>query len=258
MAVLFKTLSGTIPANTNEITFTDSIINNNTIVEAYYNNNDVYTVETWQDGNTIGIVVSDHNVPIGIKVTLNNVNSFEPYDDTEVLSQLSSLSDDVSGLDGRLDNAEDDIDNLENDVDSLETALSSKQDTLTAGDNITIEDNVISANGGGIDYSLTEQDTGIKWINGKPIYQKTIDFGALPSYTTKTVNHGISNIENIWCIEAVANYSGIVYGGMMPLVASGHTFRVGARDTIVEVVSPNDDWSSYTAYITIRYTKTTD
>lgn len=30
-----------------------------------------------------------------------------------------------------------------------------------------------SGGGGGIDYSITEQDTGIKWIDGRSIYQKT-------------------------------------------------------------------------------------
>ena len=49
------------------------------------------------------------------------------------------------------------------------------QRPLTAGTNITIDvNNVISASGGsGINYSLTEQDTGITWLNGEHIYQKT-------------------------------------------------------------------------------------
>ena len=29
---------------------------------------------------------------------------------------------------------------------------------------------------GGVDYSLTEQDTGLKWIDGKKIYQKSVEF----------------------------------------------------------------------------------
>lgn len=127
--VLFKTLSGTIPANSNEITFTDSIINSNTIVEAYYNNNDIYTVETWQEGTTIGIVVNDHDYSVGIKVTLNNVNSFEPYDDTALVNQISGLSDAVTAL------------------------QNGKQDLLTAGDNISIVDNVIS-----VDITTAEEE----------------------------------------------------------------------------------------------------
>lgn len=35
-------------------------------------------------------------------------------------------------------------------------------------------DEKIQPGGGGIDYSTEEQDTGLKWIDGKPIYQKTV------------------------------------------------------------------------------------
>lgn len=49
------------------------------------------------------------------------------------------------------------------------------QRPLTAGNNITIDaNNVISASSGasGINYSTTEQDTGVKWIDNKNVYQR--------------------------------------------------------------------------------------
>lgn len=58
----------------------------------------------------------------------------------------------------------------------LSTELTSYQPLLTAGDNITIENNVISASGGGggVNYSTTEQDTGEIWIDGTShVYQKS-------------------------------------------------------------------------------------
>ena len=56
--VILKTLVGNLSANVNEMTFTDAIINSNSIIEVYYNSNDIYTVETWQRENTIGIVTA--------------------------------------------------------------------------------------------------------------------------------------------------------------------------------------------------------
>lgn len=52
------------------------------------------------------------------------------------------------------------------------------QKPLTAGANITIDaDNVISASGGSsINYSTTEQDIGLTWIDGSRIYQRTFPF----------------------------------------------------------------------------------
>jgi len=35
-------------------------------------------------------------------------------------------------------------------------------------------ENMPTPSGGGIDYSTEEQDTGLKWIDGRTIYQKTI------------------------------------------------------------------------------------
>jgi hypothetical protein len=45
-----------------------------------------------------------------------------------------------------------------------------------------------SSGGGGIDYSTTEQNTGLKWIDGKPIYRRTFDFSI-----DDLVNGGISS-----------------------------------------------------------------
>jgi len=53
----------------------------------------------------------------------------------------------------------------------VESALSSKQDTLTAGDNITIKDNVISATGGGSGVTV---DTAISETSENPVQNKVI------------------------------------------------------------------------------------
>jgi hypothetical protein len=39
-----------------------------------------------------------------------------------------------------------------------------------------IEQLISGVGGGGVDYSTTEQDTGLKWIDGRTIYQKTFVF----------------------------------------------------------------------------------
>ena len=182
--VILKTIVGNLSANVNEITFTDATINSNSIIEVYYNSNDIYTVETWQRENTIGIVTSDHNFPVSVKVLINNVVAFEPYDDTSLVNRIDGLEDRIgdaedaiSALAGRVGDAEDDIDALENAVSGLNT---SKQNVLTAGDNITIENDVISASGGSNDYSTTEKVIG-QWTDGKTLYRivKEIPFSSL-------------------------------------------------------------------------------
>lgn len=71
------------------------------------------------------------------------------------------------------------------------------QKPLTAGTGIDIDpDNVISASGGNLNYSLTEQNTGRKWIDGKDIYQLTI---SIPTYSSNdfTITLGSYNIDQV-------------------------------------------------------------
>ena len=111
----------------------------------------------------------------------------------------------------------------------------------------------------GHNYSTDEQVVGT-WINGKPVYQKTIDFGYLPNNAIKTVAHNISNLD--WVVDA----KGIAYNGSggyrsIPILynttyASYNTaFLVRLADIQLEV---NNDMSAFYAYVTIQYTKTTD
>lgn len=60
--------------------------------------------------------------------------------------------------------------------------------------------------GGGIDYSTTEQDTGQKWINGKKLYQKVIDYDiatlGLPSGTI--IDTGVQDADFMFIKSKVA------------------------------------------------------
>ena len=84
-----------------------------------------------------------------------------------------------------------------NDYASKNYVQSNYQPTLTAGNNISIENNVISATGmGGINYSTAEQDTGLLWYDGSHIYQKTFT-KQLSGYTT-TIDISDLNISKAW------------------------------------------------------------
>ena len=108
-------------------------------------------------------------------------------------------------------------------------------------------------------YSFEERKIG-SWTDGRPLYQKTIDFGALPKNTSKLVNHNISNLD----ITAIAALEIVAEQGTyatFPRVHDGQInqqifFEVTA--TQIGCYSRNTDSSSFNAHITIRYCKTTD
>lgn len=107
-------------------------------------------------------------------------------------------------------------------------------------------------------YSTSEQRVGT-WVDGKPIYKKTIDFGSLPNNSTKNVAHGISNLGDVIDIRGTAKASWGTY--QLPLVFSGsdvnYITNVSVNATNISM-SNSADRSGFTAYVTLYYTKTTD
>lgn len=60
-----------------------------------------------------------------------------------------------------------------------------------------IENMPAPSGGGGIDYSTEEQDTGLKWIDGRTIYQKTVT-GSFQTTTASGsyIHYGSFNLSN--------------------------------------------------------------
>lgn len=109
------------------------------------------------------------------------------------------------------------------------------------------------------DYSLSEINTGIKWIDGKVIYKKTIDFGTLPDNALKTVPHNISNLGYVLKIEGIAKRStdGIFMqiGNAPNPDSQSLSVSVHVNDTNIGITTGLDRRDT-TAYITLYYTKT--
>lgn len=107
--------------------------------------------------------------------------------------------------------------------------------------------------GGTVDYSTTEHEIGT-WIDGTTLYEKTIYLGTLPNNSTKDVPHNISNL------NVVVEFTGIAtmgaYGMPLPFcdryVANQIPCYVFGSDIRVVTLA---DYSTATAYVTVRYTK---
>ena len=107
------------------------------------------------------------------------------------------------------------------------------------------------------DYSTDEKIIGT-WIDGKPIYQKTIDCGAMPNSTLKSIPHNVSNMGLLIREFGVAYKSD--YSDMVPLPSStsgSNTLCCSANTTNIKLITVTN-LSQYNAYVTIQYLKTTD
>lgn len=102
----------------------------------------------------------------------------------------------------------------------------------------------------GAEYRTTEL------YKGKPVYVKLVDFGAIPTKgTTKSVAHGISNVANV-----IQVYGTTSAGFVIPYGYTGDRIYMGANKTHIQIENAvsNFDASLYSAYVTVKYTKTTD
>ena len=104
-------------------------------------------------------------------------------------------------------------------------------------------------------YSTSEASTGEKWIDGKSIYRKTINFGALPNATTKSVAHNITGLSDVVKIEGIAKSSSGNYSSV-PVVPGNANALCDCNVNATDVsMSSGSDRSSWSAYVTIYYTK---
>ncbi len=105
-------------------------------------------------------------------------------------------------------------------------------------------------------YSLSEVDTKFTWINDKTIFAKTVNVGAMPNSTTKSVAHGITGLEYVvWLEGRASNSSGVFIAlnfanGVGPSSSIGLTLN-GANIQILAGANQ----SSFSGYVTVYYTK---
>jgi hypothetical protein len=70
----------------------------------------------------------------------------------------------------------------------------------TSAENVTIfnDTNVEDA----LTYVMSEHIVG-KWINGKPIYEKTLSIGSLPNASTSYYSHNISDLDQFIDVKGI-------------------------------------------------------
>lgn len=116
-------------------------------------------------------------------------------------------------------------------------------------------------------YSTDEVKTNKVWIDGKPIYSKTINIPALANSASNTdYNHNISNVDSIWCdiSHSFVKFSDDSVGNFQQVGALPNGGNINSVISIYSInttkftISIGTDRSSVSAWVTLEYTKTTD
>lgn len=107
-------------------------------------------------------------------------------------------------------------------------------------------------------FSTDEKVIGT-WIDGKPLYQKTVDCGTLPDKTTKEVLHNIANVDKIVSVDGFCDNGSTFMP--LPYVHDqnvGNQVGIICNTTKVILLSRGANMSGYNGCVILRYTKTTD
>lgn len=119
------------------------------------------------------------------------------------------------------------------------------------------------------DGNLTEAEevVGIDYLDGdRPIYQKTVAFGAMPENAVKRTPHNISGMRRFWIERAWSRRSGDTTGFCqcypLPLPNPNPAYPIIIGMDEISVVIHNfiaGVWTNYQeTFVTIRYTKESD
>ena len=143
---------------------------------------------------------------------------------------------------------------------TLETVYVKALDSLPVGAEIdfTGADSDIPLGWEKVDcYSTSEVNTGKTWIDGKSIYRKVINFGALPNTNAKSTAHSISNLGNIISVKGWTKRSdGTTFP--IPYVSGNNVIEdiaVYTNNTNVVIYCGTNRTEFSTTYITLEYTK---
>lgn len=113
-------------------------------------------------------------------------------------------------------------------------------------------------------YTTDEQDTGQKWIDGRPIYRKVVrgTVNMTGGYNTSNLPHGIQGLSNRW--ELIRYYGNMRLSGSLnnnpikqalPYIEGTHQSGITSIDQTNITISGSYSWGSSEISIVLEYVK---
>lgn len=107
------------------------------------------------------------------------------------------------------------------------------------------------------DYSTSEVNTGMKWIDGSAIYKKTINVGAVTAGGSTSKNHGITSLGTFVKAEAWGSFGNVSSGYFwqsIPWVGASNGISLTVTEDVAQISSAIAN-NLAQSYVTLYYTK---
>lgn len=116
---------------------------------------------------------------------------------------------------------------------------------------------------GNAEYYSTDEKVIGRWIDGKPLYQRTYTdttpkVTTAGTYVVKNIPHNISNVDTIFIADSFVIDTASISRTMPYTLNNGNQIKASPGKSNIQTTSAVTDFNNCTMVITIRYTKTTD
>lgn len=113
-------------------------------------------------------------------------------------------------------------------------------------------------------YTTAEQDTGQKWIDGRPIYRKVVrgTVNMTGGFNTSSLPHGIQGLSNKW--ELIRYYGNMRLSGSLnnnpikqalPYIEGTHQSGITSIDATHVTISGSYPWGNSEVSVVLEYVK---
>lgn len=181
--VIFKTKEGIVPPLETQIIFTDVNVKDSSILEVYFTDSSIRVVTMSQDGNNVYVTISSHLEQVGVKLFINNVDEFSPYDDSTIKEDINTNTVKIAILEGSVEDLGDMIAENTMAINGISDNVGNLSDLETTNKNSLVE---------AINENFTNVSNG-KTLIAEAITDKGVETSATDSFQTMATN--ISNIE---------------------------------------------------------------
>lgn len=210
---MYKILETTLPANGNEITITDAMINADTVFDVYADGGVPYFDNiTVTDTSALIHFEDKAATDTAIKIVLNNIDglfdatelSYE-VPDTTIVNQdefNAQISEEVGNVNGELQDINENLVELSTDIGDLEQLVTPNKDNIVNAIN-----DAYNHGGGGSPHTYVSAETEVGvWIDNKKLYRRVITKTSAGTSGEFTLYTFTSNINLKFCYGNIGGW----------------------------------------------------
>lgn len=102
---------------------TDNSITDDSVIEIYFDNTNVYLKTISQSGHVVSFTVDGNIEGTNVCVVVNNLTNFVPYDDTSINNRMESIESDIDTITTELETIDTELETIDTEIETLDNKV---------------------------------------------------------------------------------------------------------------------------------------